>query len=278
MVMSQGTYTFLTCFAGFWLIWGLVVLLCCFCSFLRRRLKRRHEERLREQNLRALELEPLEPLEPLELEGSLAGSPPGLGLGLAQGLAPQARVRLEAPGHTHPLHHSAPQQHQPHPAHHHPHPPHSHPHSHPHPPHVLVPPRPWSYPRQAESDLSKPPCYEEAVLMAEPPPPYSEVLTDTRGLYRKIVTPFLSRDSSEKQEQPPNYKPLFLDRGYSSALHLPSAPRPGPPCPALYLQTERSRRVFPSWTDSELSNRDPLEHGAWRLPVSIPLFGRTTAV
>ncbi|XP_072487280.1 proline-rich protein 7 [Notamacropus eugenii] len=278
MVMSQGTYTFLTCFAGFWLIWGLVVLLCCFCSFLRRRLKRRHEERLREQNLRALELEPLEPLEPLELEGSLAGSPPGLGLGLAPGLAPQARVRLEAPGHTHALHHPAPAQHQPHPAHHHPHPPHSHPHSHPHPPHVLVPPRPWSYPRQAESDLSKPPCYEEAVLMAEPPPPYSEVLTDTRGLYRKIVTPFLSRDSSEKQEQPPNYKPLFLDRGYSSALHLPSAPRPGPPCPALYLQAERSRRVFPSWTDSELSNRDPLEHGAWRLPVSIPLFGRTTAV
>lgn len=72
MVMSQGTYTFLTCFAGFWLIWGLIVLLCCFCSFLRRRLKRRQEERLREQNLRALELEPL------ELEGSLAGSPPGL--------------------------------------------------------------------------------------------------------------------------------------------------------------------------------------------------------
>lgn len=131
-----------------------------------------------------------------------------------------------------------------------------------------------------ESDMSKPPCYEEAVLMAEPPPPYSEVLTDTRGLYRKIVTPFLSRrDSAEKQEQPPpSYKPLFLDRGYTSALHLPSAPRPAPPCPALCLQADRGRRVFPSWTDSELSSREPLEHGAWRLPVSIPLFGRTTAV
>ncbi|MEJ1284857.1 proline rich 7 (synaptic) [Cricetulus griseus] len=128
--------------------------------------------------------------------------------------------------------------------------------------------------------MSKPPCYEEAVLMAEPPPPYSEVLTDTRGLYRKIVTPFLSRrDSAEKQEQPPpSYKPLFLDRGYTSALHLPSAPRPAAPCPALCLQADRSRRVFPSWTDSELSSREPLEHGAWRLPVSIPLFGRTTAV
>lgn len=117
-------------------------------------------------------------------------------------------------------------------------------------------------------------------MMAEPPPPYSEVLTDTRGLYRKIVTPFLSRrDSAEKQEQPPpSYKPLFLDRGYTSALHLPSAPRPAPPCPALCLQADRGRRVFPSWTDSELSSREPLEHGAWRLPVSIPLFGRTTAV
>lgn len=128
--------------------------------------------------------------------------------------------------------------------------------------------------------MSKPPCYEEAVLMAEPPPPYSEVLTDTRGLYRKIVTPFLSRrDSAEKQEQPPpSYKPLFLDRGYTSALHLPSAPRPAAPCPALCLQGDRGRRVFPSWTDSELSSREPLEPGAWRLPVSMPLFGRTTAV
>lgn len=319
--MSQGTYTFLTCFAGFWLIWGLIVLLCCFCSFLRRRLKRRQEERLREQNLRALELEPL------ELEGSLAGSPPGLAPP-----PPPHRSRLEAPVHAHSHVHVHPL------LHHGPAPPHAHPHPHHHalphppPPHLAVPPRPWSYPRQgkaafrqasapcpcrrrptlstgrsglgwwwlgeasapgrrlhphqpasrsaAESDMSKPPCYEEAVLMAEPPPPYSEVLTDTRGLYRKIVTPFLSRrDSAEKQEQPPpSYKPLFLDRGYTSALHLPSAPRPAAPCPALCLQAERSRRVFPSWTDSELSSREPLEHGAWRLPVSIPLFGRTTAV
>ena len=139
MVMSQGTYTFLTCFAGFWLIWGLIVLLCCFCSFLRRRLKRRQEERLREQNLRALELEPL------ELEGSLAGSPPGL----APPPPPQ-RGRLEAPAHAHqhvhvhPLLHHGPAQ------------PHAHPHAHHHalphppPPHLSVPPRPWSYPRQGK--------------------------------------------------------------------------------------------------------------------------------
>lgn len=60
MVMSQGTYTFLACFAGFWLIWALIVMLCCFCSFAQRKLKRRREERLREQCLRALEMEPLD--------------------------------------------------------------------------------------------------------------------------------------------------------------------------------------------------------------------------
>ncbi|XP_005053802.1 PREDICTED: proline-rich protein 7 [Ficedula albicollis] len=168
MVMSQGTYTFLTCFAGFWLIWGLIVLLCCFW-----------------------------------VRGGLC---------------------------------------------------------------------------LAESDLSKPPCYEEALLMAEPPPPYSEVLMDTRGLYRKINAPFLSHERLEKQEQPPSYKPLFLDAGYGSALHLPRSASPGPACPDLYLQQECSPRMFPSWTDSELSSRDTYETGPWHLPVSMPLFGRTTAV
>lgn len=132
--------------------------------------------------------------------------------------------------------------------------------------------------RLAESDMSKPPCYEEALLMAEPPPPYSEVLMDTRGLYRKINAPFLSHERLEKQEQPPSYKPLFLDTGYGSALHLPRSASPGHACPDLYLQAECSPRMFPSWTDSELSSRDTYETGPWHLPVSMPLFGRTTAV
>ncbi|KAM9128799.1 proline-rich protein 7 [Pangshura tecta] len=225
MVMSQGTYTFLTCFAGFWLVWGLIVLLCCFCSYLRRRLKSQQEERLREQNLRALEMEPL------HYEG-YSGSPPGM----AMAMAIPPRLRME-----------------------------------PRPP-AGPAPRPWSY--RHESDPSKPPCYEEALLMAEPPPPYSEVLMDTRGLYRKISAPFLSHERPEKQEQPPSYKPL-LDRGYGAALHVPSSASQGP---TFYLEAERAQRVFPSWMDSELSSRATYEPGAWHLPVSMPLFGRTTAV
>ncbi|XP_019390890.1 PREDICTED: proline-rich protein 7 [Crocodylus porosus] len=116
--------------------------------------------------------------------------------------------------------------------------------------------------------------------MAEPPPPYSEVLMDTRGLYRKINAPFLSHERPEKQEQLPSYKPLFLDPSYGSSLHLhlPSGAGQGHTCPELYLAAERSQRMFPSWTDSELSSRDTYEPGPWHLPVSMPLFGRTTAV
>ncbi|XP_064527884.1 proline-rich protein 7 isoform X3 [Pseudopipra pipra] len=198
-------------------------------SYLRRRVKRQQEERLREQSLRALEMEPL------HYEG-YRGSPPGIAI--------PHRLRLD------PHHH--------------------------HHPHHIPPPRPWSC--RHESDLSKPPCYEEALLMAEPPPPYSEVLMDTRGLYRKINAPFLSHERLEKQEQPPSYKPLFLDASYGSALHLPRSASPGPACPDLYLQQECSPRMFPSWTDSELSSRDTYEPGPWHLPVSMPLFGRTTAV
>ncbi|XP_028574337.1 proline-rich protein 7 isoform X3 [Podarcis muralis] len=228
-------------------------------------MKRRQEERLREQHLRTLEMEPLH----YEGYGGPAYGGSGYGGGYIRnppGIAVPHRLRIE-----------------------------------PHRPH-LPPPRPWSCRHgkgtrrglspllvqntvafgrsaaSAEPDPSKPPCYEEAVLMAEPPPPYSEVLTDTRGLYRKITTPFLSHEQPEKQEQPPSYKPLFLDRGYSSALHLPSTASRGPTCTNLYLEAEHSQRIFPSWTDSEFSARDSYEPGPWHLPVSMPLFGRTTAV
>uniref|UniRef100_A0A8C3ICM9 Proline-rich protein 7 n=1 Tax=Chrysemys picta bellii TaxID=8478 RepID=A0A8C3ICM9_CHRPI len=257
MVMSQGTYTFLTCFAGFWLIWGLIVLLCCFCSYLRRRVKSQQEERLREQNLRALEMEPL------HYEG-YSGSPPGMAMAIPP------RLRME------PRHPPGPPPRQGAAAAHAGSEPEAGPgHSAGHSEPLWLQQPPCCPTGQAKSDLSKPPCYEEALLMAEPPPPYSEVLMDTRGLYRKINAPFLSHERPEKQEQPPSYKPLFLDRGYSTALHLPSSASQGP---AFYLEAERAQRMFPSWMDSELSSRDTYEPGAWHLPVSMPLFGRTTAV
>uniref|UniRef100_A0A3Q2ZA99 Proline rich 7 (synaptic) n=1 Tax=Kryptolebias marmoratus TaxID=37003 RepID=A0A3Q2ZA99_KRYMA len=148
MVMSQGTYTFLACFAGFWLVWALVVMLCCFCSFLQRRLKRRREERLREQCLRSVEMEPL-----------------------------------------------------------------------------------------GETDVfGKPPCYEEAVLMEDPPPPYSEVLADPRGGTYLKPAPLRAAPLPlrENRDPPPGHtsesiKPpvaaAFPDRGYSSLIRLPSTQR-----------------------------------------------------
>ncbi|XP_063058253.1 uncharacterized protein LOC134451783 [Engraulis encrasicolus] len=120
MEMSQGTYTFLVCFAGFWLVWGLIVIVCCFCSSVQRRMKRERQEQLREQCLRPLEMEALD-------FPSSAPPPP------------------------------------------------------------LPPPPPFSSTGRSSSlqfmsldsdPCGQPPCYEEAVLMEDPPPPYNEVLAE----------------------------------------------------------------------------------------------------
>uniref|UniRef100_A0A3Q3WZS1 Uncharacterized protein n=1 Tax=Mola mola TaxID=94237 RepID=A0A3Q3WZS1_MOLML len=179
MVMSQGTYTFLACFAGFWLVWAAVVMLCCFCSFLQRRLKRRHEERLREQCLRPVEMEPLS-------SGYPAAPPP----------PPPAP---------------------------------------PPPPQIVLPPVPLP---QANWLFGKPPCYEEAVLMEDPPPPYSEVLADLRGgTYVKPATlraPRLPPRHRDHQDPGPGFTSdtsklpvttVLPERGYSSLIRLPSSQR-----------------------------------------------------
>ncbi|XP_072257106.1 proline-rich protein 7 [Pyxicephalus adspersus] len=231
MVMSQGTYTFLSCFAGFWLIWGLVVLLCCMCSFLRRRIKRRREERLREQSLRSVHIEPLQYEE-------YVSSP----------RIPVAH-RIRAQQAAQP----PPQQQQP----------------------AAAQARPWSATRRNEPDLSQPPCYEEALLMAEPPPPYSEVLTDTRGIYRKILSPFLSvQDELVKPEQPLSHKQHLT--GQQNTQPLPGAlSSPIPPNPP---QEAPSRRR-PSWSGSEIgSGMLPGLPRGCQLIFPIPLLGRTTAV
>ena len=87
--------------------------------------------------------------------------------------------------------------------------------------------------------FGKPPCYEEAVLMEDPPPPYSEVLLDPRGgTYLKPVPPRAAPPQPppirEHQDPAPVFttetsKPpvaaVFPERGYSSLIRLPSSQR-----------------------------------------------------
>ncbi|XP_062261899.1 proline-rich protein 7 [Platichthys flesus] len=203
MGMSQGTYTFLACFSGFWLVWALVVMLCCFCSFLQRRLKLRRDERLREQCLRAAETEPLS----CQAAGYRPPPPP-------PPQPPPLPLPREPPQFC--------------------------------PPHVLSPPLPLPVPHplpqatwvsMPDADLlGKPPCYEVAVLMEDPPPPYSEVLADPRGgTYLKPAPPRAAPPPVREHQDPaPVFTPetsklpvatVFPGRGYSSLIRLPSSQR-----------------------------------------------------
>ncbi|KAF7648151.1 hypothetical protein LDENG_00161020 [Lucifuga dentata] len=203
MVMSQGTYTFLVCFAGFWLVWAFVVMLCCFCSFLQRRLKRRREERLREQCLRSVEMEPL--------SCQAAGYPPPAPFPPPP---PSAAASPREPPQFCP-------------------------------PQAISPPLPLPVPHplpqanwvsMPDTDVfGKPPCYEEAVLMEDPPPPYSEVLADPRGGTYLKPTAHQAAALPQQEHQHPapvftseTSKPpaaIFPERGYSSLIRLPSSQR-----------------------------------------------------
>ncbi|XP_028838314.1 proline-rich protein 7 [Denticeps clupeoides] len=248
MVMSQGTYTFLACFAGFWLVWALVVMLCCFCSFLQRKLKRRREERLREQCMRALEMEPLDGYPP----------PPPLQLSLP---LPPARDAPQFSPQDAPAPRAAPQ-------------------------------GGWADPQDPDV-FGKPPCYEEAVLMEDPPPPYSEVSAEPR-----VATTYAkpSARCSREHQEPETSKTapvsVFPGRGYSSLIRLPSARRwdslghllssmelnhhnlPAEPQAAAIATMPRERRTH---TDLGLHSLRGLEQGCG-LPTAYPLLGRSTAV
>uniref|UniRef100_A0A3Q4H9Y1 Proline rich 7 (synaptic) n=1 Tax=Neolamprologus brichardi TaxID=32507 RepID=A0A3Q4H9Y1_NEOBR len=266
MVMSQGTYTFLACFAGFWLVWALVVMLCCFCSFLQRRLKRRREERLREQCLRAVEMEPL--------SCHPAGYPP---------------LPREPPQFS--------------------------------PPQTLSPPLPLPVPHPlpqatwVNTDVfGKPPCYEEAVLMDDPPPPYCEVLADPRGGTYLKPAPLRAAPSSlrEPHDRAPVFtsetsKPpaatVFPDRGYSSLIRLPSSQRWDSLGHLLSNMDLNHNNLTPPATRSlqataamaTMPRRDPRTHNdglrglqgvhglrglepSCGMPTAFPLLGRSTAV
>nr|XP_020470852.1 proline-rich protein 7 [Monopterus albus] len=169
MVMSQGTYTFLACFAGFWLVWALIVMLCCFCC---------HPAGF-----------PPPPLPPLPLQ--LPREPPQFCP--PQPLSPPLPLQV------------------------------------PHP----LPQATWV--SMPDTDIfGKPPCYEDAVLMEDPPPPYSEVLADPRGGTYLKPAPFRAAPLPLRDHQDPapvfetSKAPavtVFPDRGYSSLIRLPSSQR-----------------------------------------------------
>lgn len=86
--------------------------------------------------------------------------------------------------------------------------------------------------------FGKPPCYEEAVLMEDPPPPYSEVLADPRGgtymkpaPLRAVRLPPPHREYQDlapvftSETSKPPVMAVFPERGYSSLIRLPSSQR-----------------------------------------------------
>ncbi|KAJ8247130.1 hypothetical protein GJAV_G00259090 [Gymnothorax javanicus] len=222
MAMSQGTYTFLTCFAGFWLVWAVVVLLCCLCNSLQRRLKRRRERRLR---LQILDTPP-------------PGEPP-------QGSAPP----------------TAPQ-------------------------------GSWSAP----SDLSgKPPSYEDAVLMEDPPPPYSAILADAqRRAYHDPDSRTSREQISESSKIAPDCLPSKRSgRSCSAVIPLLRAEHcdsrgsllstlelncQNLPDHSLSLGPSPNPTLMPNTTPSDLRLSSPHLDRTYTHPTALPVFGRSTAV
>ncbi|CAM4671243.1 unnamed protein product [Leuciscus chuanchicus] len=215
----------------------------CF-NFAQRKLKQRREERLREQCLRALEMEPLD----CTGGGYPPREPPQFCLPL-QMMSPQL-----------PVTHTLPQAN-------------------------------WTV-SEADTDVfGKPPCYEEAVLMEDPPPPYSEVLSDPRGGTYTKPTTRSSREHQESETSKMAPVTVFPERGYSSLIRLPSARRwdslghllstmdlnhnnlPVEPQASAITTMPREGRTH---TDLGLRGLRSLDQH-YGLPTAFPLLGRSTA-
>lgn len=145
----------------------------------------------------------------------------------------------------------------------------------------------------ADTDVfGKPPCYEEAVLMEDPPPPYSEVLADPRGGTYTKPTTRSSREHQESETSKMAPVTVFPERGYSSLIRLPSARRwdslghllstmdlnhnnlPVEPQGSAIATMPREGRTH---TDLGLRGLRGLDQH-YGLPTAFPLLGRSTAV
>lgn len=145
----------------------------------------------------------------------------------------------------------------------------------------------------AEADIfGKPPSYEDAVLMEDPPPAYSEVLADIRGgTYTKpdARTPREPQDA-EKSEMRPEV--TLSARAYSPLIQLPAAEhwhslgcflstvdmnRNNLPLPASGPSVRDPPPLRGSLSGGQLPDR-PLPDQTCDLPTAILVFSRSTAV
>ncbi|MBN3280884.1 PRR7 protein, partial [Polyodon spathula] len=110
----------------------------------------------------------------------------------------------------------------------------------------------------AHEVIGKPPCYEEAVVMEDPPPPYTQVLADTKA----------AAGGSQKHQDPEMNKPLpelvLTEQPYTSFMHLPGAGQ------------WSSLGTLLSSADLNRTNLPAESTGA--LPAAFPVIGRSTAV
>lgn len=145
-------------------------------------------------------------------------------------------------------------------------------------------------------DLSgKPPSYEDAVLMEDPPPPYSAILADARrGTHPDPEgrTPREPESSETNKTAPDSMLSKRAGRGYSSVIHLPTAAHcesRGPVLSTLELNcnnlpsglapgTTPNPALIPATTPTDLRLGPPLLNRTYALPTAFPVFGRSTAV
>ncbi|KAG2455937.1 PRR7 protein, partial [Polypterus senegalus] len=205
-----------------------------------RRVKRRREERLHEQSLRTLEMDPL----------------------TYRGYTPREPISV-CLTQDHPAQIQCPQ---------------------------VIPSGTWT--DTSDMDMfGKPPCYEDAVMMEDPPPPYSQVLADTRGgIYSKPATGISRKQDPELSKIIPTPEPLVPESTYASFINISGTEQWGTlRRPQTTVDLNRNNLPSEQLAYANLSllgGNDPtnvelttsLPDRTCSLPCPFPVIGRTTAV